>query len=106
MPKNTPANAKGKQVSKKRVAQKSKVKKKPQTVSAKKKTIGQGLVNVMLDTKKIKILNVEVSKQAFENLAIFASNLKPAMTIEQAISSLLEQGFNPKFNPKKIPLLP
>ena len=46
-----------------------------------------------------------LNKKAFENIAIFASNLKPAMTIEQAISSLLEQGFNPIYNPKKVRLL-
>lgn len=72
---------------------------------SKKRTIGPGLVTEMLDSKKVVINNVEVSKKAFENIAIFASNLKPAMTIEQAISSLLEQGFNPIYNPKKVKLL-
>jgi hypothetical protein len=90
----------------KKVISKQEVSSKKSSIKAKKKTIGDGLINVILDTKKIKINNVEVSKKAFENLALFASNLKPAMTIEQAISSLLEQGFNPKFNPKKIHLLP
>lgn len=74
-------------------------------IKSKKRTIGPGLVTEMLDSKKVVINNVEVSKKAFENIAIFASNLKPAMTIEQAISSLLEQGFNPIYNPKKVKLL-
>jgi hypothetical protein len=85
--------------------QKSNPKPKDSHTKSKKRTIGPGLITEMLDSKKVIINNVEVSKKAFENIAIFASNLKPAMTIEQAISSLLEQGFNPIYNPKKVRLL-
>ena len=85
--------------------QKSNSKSKDSNTKSKKRTIGPGLITEILDSKKVIINNVDVSKKAFENIAIFASNLKPAMTIEQAISSLLEQGFNPIYNPKKVRLL-
>lgn len=100
MPKKPPINSKP---AKKK--QKVQPKKKDSGTKSKKRTIGPGLITEMLDSKKVIINNVEVSKKAFENIAIFASNLKPAMTIEQAISSLLEQGFNPIYNPKKVRLL-
>lgn len=100
MPKNSPILAKNKKKKQKPVS-----KSKDTGFKSKKKTIGPGLITEMLDSKKVTINNVEVSKKAFENIAIFASNLKPAMTIEQAISSLLEQGFNPIYNPKKVKLL-
>jgi hypothetical protein len=101
MPKKPSLNAKP--ITKKK--QKSNPKSKDSHTKSKKRTIGPGLITEMLDSKKVIINNVEVSKKAFENIAIFASNLKPAMTIEQAISSLLEQGFNPIYNPKKVRLL-
>lgn len=101
MPKKNPVLTKS---SKKKHKTGAKITKNSGTKS-KKRTIGPGLVTEMLDSKKVVINNVEVSKKAFENIAIFASNLKPAMTIEQAISSLLEQGFNPIYNPKKVKLL-
>jgi hypothetical protein len=101
MPKKPSINSKP--ITKKK--QKTNSKNKDSSTKSKKRTIGPGLITEMLDSKKVIINNVEVSKKAFENIAIFASNLKPAMTIEQAISSLLEQGFNPIYNPKKVRLL-
>jgi|MesohylFT_1024984.scaffolds.fasta_scaffold48094_1 hypothetical protein len=101
MPKKPSLNSKP--ITKKK--QKSNSKRKDSHTKSKKRTIGPGLITEILDSKKVIINNVEVSKKAFENIAIFASNLKPAMTIEQAISSLLEQGFNPIYNPKKVRLL-
>ncbi len=101
MPKKSPINTKIAKKKPKSVLKNSK----ESILKSKKRTIGPGLVTEMLDSKKVVINNVEVSKKAFENIAIFASNLKPAMTIEQAISSLLEQGFNPIYNPKKVRLL-
>jgi hypothetical protein len=101
MPKKPSLNTKP--ITKKK--QKPNSKSKDSSTKSKKRTIGPGLITEMLDSKKVIINNVEVSKKAFENIAIFASNLKPAMTIEQAISSLLEQGFNPIYNPKKVRLL-
>jgi hypothetical protein len=55
------------------------------------KTIGSSFVQGMLDTKKIKIENIEVSKKTYEQLENFAEGFTPPLSIELAVSRILKE---------------
>ncbi|MDX1957769.1 MAG: hypothetical protein SFU98_04300 [Leptospiraceae bacterium] len=56
-----------------------------------KKTIGVSLVQGMLETKKIKLDDIEVSKRTFEQLENFAKGFDPPLTISQAVSRIIRE---------------
>lgn len=56
-----------------------------------KKTIGMSLVQGMLETKKIKLDDIEVSKKTFEQLESFAKGFDPPLSIPQAVSRILRE---------------
>ncbi|MCX7998474.1 MAG: hypothetical protein N3A69_05905 [Leptospiraceae bacterium] len=58
-------------------------------------TIGKRLISEILESKKVVIERIEISKQAMENLQK-QSKLKN-VPVEQIISNLVEQNFNPKY---------
>jgi hypothetical protein len=61
-----------------------------------KRTIGPALISEILDSRKIKIDGVEISKTAYENLQELVKS-KGGIPIEQVIANLVEQNYNPKF---------
>lgn len=64
-------------------------------IDSPKTTIGKRLISEILESKKIIIEKIEITKQAMENLQK-QSKLKN-VPVEQIIANLVEQNFNPKY---------
>lgn len=64
-------------------------------LDSKKATIGEHLIFEMLESKKVVLEKIEISKQAMDNLQK-QSKLKN-IPVEQIIANLIEKNFNPKF---------
>jgi len=80
-------------MNKKLSSQDKNLKKQNSPIDKKRRTIGQGLVLGIFESKKIKIESLEISKRAFDKLVEFAQQNHPQLTIEQVIAKLIEEKF-------------
>lgn len=80
-------------MNKKLSSQDKNLKKQNSPIDKKRRTIGQGLVLGIFESKKIKIEGLEISKRAFDKLVEFAQTDYPQLTIEQVVAKLIEEKF-------------
>lgn len=70
-------------------------KKETTSKESKKSTIGEKLISEILESKKLTIERIEISKQAMEALKDLSKQKN--VPIEQIVANLIEQNFNPKY---------
>lgn len=70
-------------------------KKEKKSSDIKKSTIGEKLISEILESKKVTIENIQISKQAME--VLLEQSKQKNVPVEQIIANLIEQNFNPKY---------